>query len=257
MCIILAAWQAHRDYPLVIAANRDEFFARPTRAAGFWSDAPDILAGRDLSAGGTWLGVTRTGRFAALTNYRDPAREKPGAESRGALVRGFLESTAPALDYLSEIEQTGQRYNGFNLLVCDGTTLACHNNVDARTRMLEPGIHGLSNHVLNTPWPKVTAAKQALNAALHTLPDAQPLFEFLRDETVAQDYELPSTGIPLERERWLSSIFVRSDPAMGYGTRSSTVVLMRADGRIMFDEQEWLPDANAGSRRRFSFIMNR
>lgn len=256
MCIILAAWQAHPEYPLVIAANRDEFFARPTRAAGFWPDGPNLLAGRDLFAGGTWLGVTRSGRFAALTNYRDPSREKQDAESRGTLVRGFLESSLSARDYLADVESSGQRYNGFNLLVCDGTALACHNNVEARTRTLAPGIHGLSNHVLNTPWPKVTAAKQALNAALRTLPDTQPLFGFLRDETVAQDDELPRTGIPLELERRLSSIFVRNEPSIGYGTRSSTVVLVRADGRIIFDEQEWLPDANAGSRQRYSFTTH-
>lgn len=256
MCIILAAWQAHPQYPLVIAANRDEFFARPTRSAEFWPDAPNLLAGRDLSAGGTWLGITCSGRFAALTNYRDPSREKQSAESRGALVRGFLESEVSATDYLSAIAADSHRYNGFNLLVCDGKVLACHNNIESRTRMLDAGIHGLSNHVLNTPWPKVTAAKLALNAALDTLPDTRPLSAFLRDETVAQDDELPSTGVSLERERWLSSIFVRNDPAMDYGTRNSTIVLLRADGRIIFDEQQWLPDATAGPRQRFSFTVD-
>ena len=255
MCLILAAWQAQRDFPLIVAANRDEYFARPTRSAGFWADAPNILAGRDLSAGGTWLGITRGGRFAALTNYRDPRREKQAATSRGALVSDFLKGSASSLDYLAAIEDIAPAYNGFNLLVCDGETLACHNNVEQRTRVLEPGIHGLSNHVLNTPWPKVTAAKLALNASLHTLPETQPLFDFLRDTTPAPDNELPSTGVSLDWERRLSSIFVRGEPSIGYGTRSSTVLVAGAQGRIIFDEQEWHADASAASRQRFSFSL--
>lgn len=255
MCLILAAWRVHPDFPLVVAANRDEYFARPTRSAGFWTDAPDILAGRDLSAGGTWLGITRAGRFAALTNYRDARREKQDASSRGMLVSDFLKGSAASLDYLAAIERIAPTYNGFNLLVCDGKTFACHNNVEQRTRVLEPGIHGLSNHVLNTPWPKVTAAKLALNASLHTLPETRPLFDFLRDETLAPDDELPSTGVSLAWERRLSSIFVRSEPSIGYGTRSSTVLVVGAQARIIFDEQEWHADASAGTRQRFSFLL--
>ena len=259
MCLILAAWQAHPLYPLVIAANRDEFFARPTRSAGFWEDAPNILAGRDLQAGGTWLGVNRAGRslrFAALTNYRDPTQEHPRAISRGGLVSGFLQGGASSSDYLAEVASNDARYNGFNLLVCDGTTLACYNNVEHQTRVLQPGIHGLSNHVINSPWPKVTTATKALDASLSDLPDTSRLLEFLRDDSVADDADLPNTGIPLDRERALSAIFVRNIPDLAYGTRSSTVLVVGADKGIIFDEQEWNTDASLNHRQRYRFSLN-
>lgn len=256
MCIILAAWQADSEYPLVIAANRDEVFSRPARSAAFWPDAPDLLAGRDLFAGGTWLGITRSGRFAALTNVRDPAQEKPGATSRGALVSGFLQGTTSPLDYLGEIETVGSQYNGFNLLVGDGKTLACYNNVEHRSELLAPGIHGLSNHALNTPWPKVTLATAALQTSLGKLPSTDNLFDFLRDETVADDKSLPQTGVPQEVERMLSSIFVRCRPDMDFGTRNSTVLVVGHNGQVTFDEQEWNAAANAGHRQRFRFTIN-
>ena len=256
MCLILAAWQAHPQYPLIIAANRDEFFARPTRSAGFWEDAPHVLAGRDLQAGGIWLGVTKEGRFSALTNYRDPLQENPTAISRGGLVSGFLRGTASATDYLDEIKRIDTQYNGFNLLVSDGTTLACYNIVEHRTHILEPGIHGLSNHVINSPWPKVTAATKALGAALKDLPDTRPLFNFLRDDGVADDADLPATGIPLDRERALSAIFVRNIADLAYGTRNSTVLVVGADKGVIFDEQEWKADASLSHRQRFRFALD-
>jgi uncharacterized protein with NRDE domain len=256
MCLIVAAWQAHPQYPLVIAANRDEFFARPTRFADFWEDAPNVLAGRDLQAGGAWLGVTRSGRFAALTNYRDPTQENPTAISRGGLVSGFLQDTMTVSDYLAEAKSVGGKYSGFNLLVCDGVTLACYNNVENQSRVMEPGIHGLSNHVINSPWPKVKSASHALNTSLRNLPDTDALFEFLRDDTVADDAELPDTGIPLERERSLSAIFIRPTTDLGYGTRSSTVLVVAADKEVTFDEQEWNADTHPGHRQRFRFTLN-
>jgi uncharacterized protein with NRDE domain len=256
MCLILAAWQAHPKYPLIVAANRDEYFARPTRLAGFWPESPNLLAGRDLSAGGTWLGLTRGGRFAALTNYRDPQREKLIPTSRGALVSGFLQGSASACDYLVEVANNGDSYNGFNLLVCDGSTLACYNNIEHKTIVLEPGIHGLSNHVINTPWPKVTEASQALAASLHDQPDADTLFNFLRDDAIADDVDLPNTGIPLALERRLSSIFVHTTPDSAYGTRCSTVLVIGADKEVIFDEQEWNLDASLNHRQRFRFTLN-
>lgn len=256
MCLILAAWRTHPQYPLVIAANRDEFFTRPARSASFWPEAPNLLAGRDLSAGGTWLGITRNGRFAALTNFRDPTREKSAATSRGALVTGFLQGTATALDYLASIEREDVQYNGFNLLVCDGETLACYNNIEHRTHVLPPGIHGLSNHVINTPWPKVTSAAGTLEASLHDLPQTDRLFNFLRDSTIADDADLPSTGVPLEWERRLSAIFVRGSADSAYGTRCSTVLVVGQNNEVCFDEQEWNADASPGQRQRFRFTLN-
>ncbi|CAG4882848.1 D71 [Georgfuchsia toluolica] len=256
MCLILAAWQAHPQYPLVIAANRDEFFARPTRSAFFWPEAPNLLAGRDLSAGGTWLGITRGGRFAALTNFRDPTQVKQLATSRGSLVTAFLQGTAKALDYLADVKLIGDRYNGFNLLVCDGDTLACYNNIENQARNLNAGVHGLSNHVINTPWPKVTTATHALEKSLHDLPDTDGLFHFLRDTAIADDIDLPDTGVPLEWERRLSAIFVRATADSAYGTRSSTVLVVGQNNEVFFDEQEWNADAAQSHRQRFRFTLD-
>ncbi|MFA6443122.1 MAG: NRDE family protein [Sterolibacterium sp.] len=251
MCLILLAWQAHPRYPLVIAANRDEFFARPTAAADFWDQAPDILAGRDLSAGGTWMGMTRQGRFAALTNFREPGKTRAEAPSRGKLVGDFLAGRISAPDYLKGLSQTSASYNGFNLLCGSLNQGLWHysNRSESQTpHPLAPGIYGLSNHLLDTPWPKVAQGKSDLARALAALPQDRPLFELLRDANVHEDDRLPRTGVSLEWERILSAAFVRTPD---YGTRSSTVV--RVDGQqfLSFDEQTWLPGGSPGNRRRF------
>ena len=171
MCLILVAWRVHPDYPLVVAANRDEFFARPAAEAAWWKDAKNVFAGRDLEAGGTWLGLGRDGRFAGLTNFRDPPRNRNDAPSRGALVADFLtgnESTAAAL---ARLQAQGPRYNAFNLFVSDGDSLGIYESASGSARILEPGIYALSNHLLDTPWPKVTAGKSRLARALRALPE--------------------------------------------------------------------------------------
>ena len=250
MCLILVAWQVHPDYPLVVAANRDEFFARPTAPAAFWKDASQVLAGRDLEAGGTWMGVTRTGRFAALTNFRDPAQNRAGAPSRGRLVADFLVGDETPLACLARIAPHARQCNGFNLLVGDGETLWWSSNMGGEPRRLEPGVYGVSNHLLDTPWPKVGAGKTALAHALDRLPDDEALFALLQDDGIHPDERLPQTGIPLEWERLLSSAFVKSP---GYGTRSSTVLTIGRDGWTAFDEQTWLPGAQRGQRLRYRF----
>lgn len=254
MCLILFAWQAHPDYPLVVAANRDEFFARPTAAADFRADAPDVLAGRDLQAGGTWLGVARDGRFAALTNYRDPSHNKTDAPSRGELVSRFLSGGQTPRRYLADLENGAESYNGFNLLCGDLAELGWFSNRGAGGRMLAPGVYGLSNHLLDTPWPKVARGKAALSAALPALPDEAPLFALLRDERAAPDDALPRTGLSPEWERRLSAAFIR---APGYGTRSATVLLIDKTGKARFTEQTFLPDAVPGERREFEFAVSR
>lgn len=253
MCLILLAWRAHPDYPLVVAANRDEFFARPTSPAAFWPDTPQVLAGRDLDAGGTWLGVARNGRFAALTNYRDPAHNKRGAPSRGELVSRFLAGIQDPNAYLSELESRADHYNGFNLAFGDSDGLWYFSNCGEGEQKLAPGIYGLSNHLLDTPWPKVARGKSALSAALHALPDEMPLFNMLRDDSIAPDHALPRTGVSLEWERLLSAAFVR---ASDYGTRSSTVLLRDRSGKIRFVEQEFLPGAVQGEKREISFSVS-
>jgi uncharacterized protein with NRDE domain len=250
MCLILLAWQVHPDYPLVVAANRDEFFSRRTGAADFWPDAPDILAGRDLEAGGTWLGITRSGRFAALTNYRDPSLNKAEAPSRGLLVSRFLDSAISPEAYLSELAAHAYRYNGFNLIFGDRDVLWYFSNCGAGEKRLSPGVYGLSNHLLDTPWPKVARGKSALSKSLQALPDETPFFDLLRDDSIAPDDALPRTGISLEWERLLSAAFVRS-PA--YGTRSATVLLRHKSGQVRFVEQTFLPDGMPGERRAFAF----
>lgn len=236
MCLILIAYRAHPRYSLVVAANRDEWFGRPTAPAGFWSDAPEVLAGRDLEAGGTWLGVTRGGRFAALTNFRDPATLRDDAPSRGALVSDFLTSSADADGYLRSVRRDANRYNGFSLVLGDLASLRYFSNRGGEARALQPGIYGLSNHLLDAPWPKVCAGKARLAAHLDGEVDAEALLDLLDDTQVAPDAELPRTGVPLERERALSPLRIR---AGDYGTRSSTVLLVAQDGEVSLVERSF------------------
>ena len=236
MCLILIAWQGHAKHRCVIAANRDELHSRPTAAAQWWTSHPSILAGRDLSAGGTWLGITRTGRFAALTNYRGAAQRRMGTPSRGTLVTSILtsaESTAQILKYLRRVSAD---YNGFNLLFSDGENLAVYESMRGVGRELGPGIYGLSNDLLDTPWPKVQTAKTRLSQALLNLQNADAVLALLRDDEVAPDDQLPRTGVSVEWERLLSSAFVR---APDYGTRCSTVVRIDERRRACFDEWTW------------------
>jgi uncharacterized protein with NRDE domain len=250
MCLVLIAWRADPEAPLLLAANRDELHARPTLRANWWPDHPQILAGRDLDAGGTWLGLTRTGRFAALTNYRDPQRLRTpapdavpslaapsvAAPSRGSLVASLLESDASVAESLTYLREVAANYNGFNVIFSDGERLAIYESTRGRGRELGPGIYGLSNHLLDTPWPKVQNAKSRLQAALLDSTDPAPLLALLRDDRPAPDEDLPRTGVSLEWERLLSSAFVR---ARDYGTRCSTIIRIDARARAYFDEWSW------------------
>ena len=236
MCLILVAWRVHPDYPLVVAANRDEFFARPAVEAAWWKDAKNVFAGRDLEAGGTWLGLARDGRFAGLTNFRDPPRNRNDAPSRGALVADFLTGNESTASALARLQTQGPRYNAFNLFVSDGDSLGIYESASGSARILEPGIYALSNHLLDTPWPKVTAGKSRLARALRALPDDTPLRELLRDDRPAPDAALPRTGVSLAWERMLSSAFIR---APGYGTRCSTVITRDRHGWMHVTESTW------------------
>jgi uncharacterized protein with NRDE domain len=239
MCLILIAWRTHPDYPLVVAANRDEFYARPTAPAGPWAEDPRILGGRDLQAGGSWLGLRSDGRFAAVTNVREPGVPK-GPRSRGDLVREFLLGDAPARDYAPAIP--GASYSGFNLLVSDGAALWYRSNRDGQARELPPGIYGLSNHLLDTPWPKLVAAKAGFQKAMGALPAVEGLFEVLANRELVPDPELPATGLSLEWERMLSAVFVASET---YGTRASTVAVLGRDGVLTFGELAFGPNGAA------------
>ena len=251
MCLILLAFDSHPDYSLIVAANRDEFYDRPTAPAEFWPDAPHVLAGRDLQAGGTWLGIDRSGRFAAVTNYRQGTREPTAARSRGHLVSGFLTSEAAPIEYLRQVERDRGRYNGFNLLVGDPGSLGYCSNRGGTPRMVNPGVYGLSNHLLDTAWPKVVTGKSALEALVRQSQAelVHELFDLLADRTRPADDLLPRTGITGEWERLLSSAFIASET---YGTRSSTVVLVGRDGGIVFVERSFGAAGKPGESRRFS-----
>jgi uncharacterized protein with NRDE domain len=237
VCLILFAHKVHPDYPLVLAGNRDEFYDRPTAPAAFWADAPEVLAGRDLVGGGTWLGITRMGRLAVVANYRHPAEMHFQGLSRGLLTVDFLCGAATPQAYLENVARQGERYKGFNLLVADGHDLVYYSNRDGVIRRLSPGVYGLSNALLDTPWPKVAQGKAALRELLAAgLPEPEALLAILADTSRPPDHLLPDTGVGFERERLLSSRFIVSPD---YGTRASTVVIIDRTGRVTFVERSF------------------
>ncbi len=245
MCLILFAWRAHPRYRLVLAANRDEYYARPAEAMAWWDDAP-LLAGRDLEAGGTWLGLARGGRFAALTNVRDPAAFVAGRPSRGQLVPDWLRHAGGVDGYLAALAARGADYNGFNLLAGDREALWYYGNRSGEPPCaVAAGIHGLSNHRLDTPWPKVHRGTEGLARLLdRDAVEPEALLELLADRTAAPDAELPDTGVGLEWERQLSPLFIETER---YGTRCSTVLLLEAGGGGLALER----DVISGATRRF------
>jgi uncharacterized protein with NRDE domain len=261
MCLAVIAWQSHPDYPLVVAANRDEFYARPTRPAAWWGQAVSLLAGRDEEAGGTWLGVNRRGRFAMLTNVRAPSERNPHAPTRGALVVSALQSAGPIATWLQNLAARSHAFNGFNLLVGDALAAPGHepglhyhsNRLGEPPRKLAPGIYGLSNALLDTPWPKVTRAVGRFACQLANRVDPDALLALMADRALAPDTALPSTGVPLEWERVLSAIQIRAN---GYGTRATTVITVRSDGLVGFVERTFdSDDPQRHTDRRYEFVI--
>lgn len=256
MCLITFAWDTHPAFRLVVAANRDELHARPAAPAHWWEDAPDVLAGRDLREGGTWMGITRGGRFAAVTNYRDPGfAQKADAPSRGALVADFLRGAADAEAYAHDLAMRAAAYNRFNLLVGDDGGLFYVSNRADGVRRLQPGVYGLSNALLDTRWPKVVRAKAAMADALRRADSAADgwesgLWELLADHVIAADDDLPDTGVGAERERLLSAPFIRGDV---YGTRASTVLTVARDGQARLVERSVRPGEEGWTEARHAF----
>lgn len=236
MCLIVFAWRPDEPRPLLLAANRDEFYARPSTPLREWTDAPGVFAGRDLEAGGTWLGLTSGGRFAALTNIRDPS-QAPGRRSRGELTADYLRGTATPQAYLRQVMDSAGQYAGFNLLLGDAGQLWHYNPREGEPRQLTAGLYGLSNASLDTPWPKLQRAKAALARHLER-PGAEDLLRLLADPQPAADTLLPDTGVGLATERLLSSVFIASAT---YGTRASTALILDADGGWQLAERSFGP----------------
>ncbi|MFL6518195.1 MAG: NRDE family protein [Bacillus sp. (in: firmicutes)] len=235
MCLILFAYQVHPDYKLIVAANRDEFLQRSTAKAHYWQDSPDILAGRDLEKMGTWMGVTTAGRFAALTNYRDPKEVTEGKKSRGELVEDAMKYKGNIKDYMKNLVEKKDLYPGYNLLAGDGAELYYYSNRGQEPQKLVPGIYGVSNHLLNTDWPKVKKGKEGMSNIIKRRPEdiIEQLLALLQNADRAPDELLPNTGVSIEWERMLSPLFIESE---NYGTRSSTVMLM-SDKEIQYVER--------------------
>jgi len=250
VCLIVLAWRARADLPLAVAANRDEWRDRPAEPARWWPDSPDLLAGRDLKAGGTWMGLTRSGRFAAVTNFRDPADKRSTALSRGALVTDFLLSAESPRAFLERLRGRARDYNGFNLILGDGASLCYFGSREGQVRDIEPGIHGLSNHVLDEPWPKVTRGRAAMAAAIESADPAPGLFAMLADARGAGDHELPDTGVGIAWERRLAAPLITGPD---YGTRASTVVTLSGRGEAQFEERTIDATGAVTGNARFSF----
>lgn len=252
MCLILLAYKSHEQYPFIFAANRDEFYDRPSLPAGYWNDDPNILGGMDLKKMGTWLGITRTGRFAAVTNYRDPSRLLKDAKSRGQIVSFFLRGDDTPREYLNKLKEKRQMYNGFNLIMGDVSCCFYYSNITNEVEELEPGIHGISNHLLNTPWPKVIKGREKLAQAVQArdFPNKVRLFGILADFEKARDGELPDTGVGIKRERMMSPIFIKSHD---YGTRSSTILLIDRLNHVSFTERSKIADQNSWVENFYEF----
>lgn len=253
MCLINFQIQKHPNYKLIITANRDEFYGRPTEKAHFWPDSPSLLAGRDLLQKGTWLGITKEGRFAALTNIRDLSLEGKDKKSRGGIVSGFLNSSDSPIDYLGKISEERDIYAGFNILVGNADQLLHYNNIENKITEVEPGTHSLSNDSLNTPWPKVVKGKERLDEYImqeNTL-DPNQLFMLMENDELAPDSMLPETGIGKELERSLSASFIKTQD---YGTRSSSVLLIDRNHQVSFNERTY-NNGTLQSEERFNFSL--
>lgn len=224
MCTIIFSWKNHKNHDLILASNRDEFYNRPTEPAHFWDNDQKIFAGRDMTAGGTWIGISKKKRFAALTNYRDLDKISPSAPSRGQLTSDYILGSMSPKEYLIQLKNNDSIYNPFNLLAGDQNELWYYNNIDQSTTQLQPGLYGLSNGLLDDAWPKVIEGKKTFEPVFdQEVIDAKEVLHLLENEALAPDEALPTTGVPYDVEKRLSALFIKLNG--NYGTRSSTVIL--------------------------------
>lgn len=244
MCLIVFSYKHYNEYPFVLAANRDESYSRPTEVAHVWKTSPKILAGKDLKAGGTWLGISENGRFAALTNHRQMDDIKEDTTSRGIIVKDFLLSEGNPREYLGELQRDGHKFNGFNLIAGTISDLYYMSNKKEGIFKVQPGNHALSNAFLNTPWPKTEHSLEALETILETTgsPDEERLFSMLLNDQRYPIEMLPDTGLSKEAEKAVSSVFIETDD---YGTRSSTLIIVDKNMKVHFAERTYI----AGSKK--------
>ncbi|HEY5691453.1 MAG TPA: NRDE family protein [Cyclobacteriaceae bacterium] len=251
MCLIFLSIKNHPKYKLIVAANRDEFYARKTAAAHAWTDYPKVIGGRDLEAMGTWMAMAKSGKLGMVTNYRDLKNINPNAPTRGLLVSDFLINDYQPEEYLKEIHLKADQYNGFNLLIGTMEQLYYYSNYQSKILKLESGTYGLSNALLDTPWPKVKRGKEEFNSVINQDEIAvDSIFEILRDEDIAPDNQLPNTGLDLDRERSLSAMFIKTP---NYGSRCSTVVLVDKDNKVSYSERVYNVETFEFDQREFHF----
>ena len=249
MCLILFSYAQHPRYRVVLASNRDEFLERPTKPADRWTGPRPMVAGKDLKAGGAWLGISTEGRFATVTNFRESTTEAQDAPTRGRLAPDFIFGDLEPEAYIEQIHQSDARYNGFNLLLGDSQGLWWYSNRHDDLQWVEPGLHGLSNHLLNTPWPKVERGKARLEKMLRAdRIDPDSVFDMLKDDEPAPDEMLPDTGVGIEWERRLSPMFIRTPH---YGTRCSSLLLIDYSGHATFYERTYPADGGSPFEKSF------
>jgi uncharacterized protein with NRDE domain len=252
MCLIAFAINEHPDFPFILIANRDEFYDRPSLPAHFWPEHPHMLAGKDLKAGGTWLGITLSGRFAAITNYRDIKNINPAAKSRGEIIKEYLTSEATPAFYMQSLQESTRRYNGYNLLIYDNMHISYYSNNQNVVHKIDSGVHGLSNAFLNTSWHKVQKIKKEFNTILKNELNENRLFEILADESTAEK-DLPRTGLPYDLEKAVSAIHIRTD---NYGTVSTTIVMIAKNKQATFIEKTHAVGGRQESIKRFNFLLS-
>lgn len=251
MCLIFLSVNDHPNYKLIVAANRDEFYGRKTAAVSEWKDHPGVIGGRDLEAQGTWMAMTKDGKIGMVTNYRDLKNINPNAPTRGLLITDFLFNGYEAESYLKEVHLKASQYNGFNLVIGSIDELYYYSNYQSKIVKLNNGFYGLSNHLLDTPWPKVRRGKEKMaSVLLESNPDPSAIFEVLTDEKIAPDDQLPNTGLDIERERAVSAMFIKSP---NYGSRCSTVVLVDRDNNVSYTERVYDLETFDHSERTFEW----
>jgi len=252
MCLIVFSYKNHSKYPFIFAGNRDEFYSRPTRTAHFWDTKPQILAGKDLKAGGTWLGISKTGEFAALTNYRDLNHPRNREKSRGELIPYILTTSEPEKQAVKNIISNGDQYDGFNMIAGNTDKLFYLSNIRESYEPIKPGVYGLSNAFLDTPWPKTEQSKKDFsNAILGNNPDEEAIFRFLKNPKTYPSDQLPNTGLTPEMEKAISPVFIETDK---YGTRCSTLLMIDNNGQVTFIERTFpVDEQNSETEKRFQF----